>query len=224
MLLEADKVGRLQLFGEASCDLVRTVEQSFGTMLTEDELVHAATIGALAHTITAKLEHPVSPQCLTAVTFYKLRRAFVGLFDIAPSKICPTTSLRVLMPWKTRKKQWHKVQDHLNYVLPQLTWPLWLLVLWLSLTALTLYFLFDSEMLRTLGSASVLVGIIGVISVLGPCRRNPQPAGADFSSKLRNIWRPCEAHVGAPLRKDSEEAWHIFGKRSDAIGIAVDHC
>ena len=30
MLLEADKTQRLELFGEDSCDLVLTIEQSFG--------------------------------------------------------------------------------------------------------------------------------------------------------------------------------------------------
>jgi hypothetical protein len=50
MLLEAEKVERLQLFGEASCDLVRTVEQAFGTMLTEDELVPPPPL-AHSHTL-----------------------------------------------------------------------------------------------------------------------------------------------------------------------------
>jgi len=165
MLLESDKAQRLRLFGEDSCELVSTIEQSFGMKFSEDELVQATTIGTLAHIVFAKLEHPVSPQCLSAVMFYKLRRAFIELFEIPRTKIVPAKSLYELMPWTTRKKQWRTIQNHLNYVLPQLTWPVWLLALGLLLAGATLYFLFGLKMLRTLGAASALVGVIGFVSV-----------------------------------------------------------
>jgi hypothetical protein len=165
MLLESDKAQRLRLFGEDSCELVSTIEQSFGMKFSEDELVQATTIGTLAHIVFAKLEHPVSPQCLSAVMFYKLRRAFIELFEIPRTKIVPAKSLYELMPWTTRKKQWRTIQNHLNYVLPQLTWPEWLLALGLLLAGATLYVLFGLKMLRTLGAASALVGAIGFVSV-----------------------------------------------------------
>jgi hypothetical protein len=165
MLLESDKAQRLRLFGEDSCELVSTIEQSFGMKFSEDELVQATTIGTLAQIVFAKLKHPVSPQCLSAVMFYRLRRAFVELFEIPRIKIAPAKSLYELMPWTTRKKQWRTIQNHLNYALPQLTWPLWLLALGLLLAAATLYFLFGLKMLRTLGAASAPVGVIGFVSV-----------------------------------------------------------
>jgi hypothetical protein len=123
MLLKGDRVERLRLFGEDSCELVSTIEQSFGIKLSEDDLVQAETIGTLADIVFAKVEHPVSPQCLSAVMFYKARRAFIDSFEISRTKIVPTTSLYELMPWKSRKKDWRKVQDRLNYTLPQLRWP-----------------------------------------------------------------------------------------------------
>ncbi len=147
---------------------------------SEDELVQATTIGILARIVFAKLEHPVSPQCLSAVMFYKLRRAFIELFEIPRAKIAPAKSLYELMPWTTRKKQWRKVQDHLNYVLPQLTWPLWLLALGLLLAGATLYFLFGLKMLRTLGAASALVGVIGFISVFVLAAVILNPLGRGF--------------------------------------------
>lgn len=189
MLLEADKGQRMRLFGEDSCELVSTIEQAFGIKFSEDDLVKATTIGILAHTVVAKLEHRVSTHCLTAVTFYKLRRAFVELFDFARAEIAPTTSLCELMPWKDRKKQWRKVQDHLNYVLPQLTWPTWLLALWLLLTGLVLYLLFGWKLLRTLGAASALVGIIGFISISVLVAVILSPLG-------RNFPRSCETFGG----------------------------
>jgi hypothetical protein len=166
MLLEADKAERLQLFGEDSCDLVLTIEQSFGVRFSEDDLVQATTIGALSHTIFTKLESPVSPRCLSAVTFYKFRAAFVEVFGVPRDAISPTASLRKLMPWKSRKRQWRKIQQHLDYVLPQLTWTLWLVALWLLLVGLAFYFLFASRMFNMFGAVPLLVGIVGPISIL----------------------------------------------------------
>jgi hypothetical protein len=185
MLLEADKAQRLQLYGEDSCDLMLTIEQSFGVRFSEDDLVQATTIGALSRTIFTKLESPVSPRCLSAVTFYKFRAAFVEAFGVPRSAISPAASLRRLMPWKSRKRQWRQIQDHLDYVLPQLPWPLWLVALWLLLTGLALYFLFDWRMFKMLGAASAFVGIIGTISILWL-------TGVILNPLARRLPRSCE--------------------------------
>jgi hypothetical protein len=180
MLLEGNKVQRLRLFGEDSCELVSTIEQSFGIKLSEDDLVQAETIGTLAHIVFAKLEHPVSPQCLSTVVFYKVRHVFIELFDIPRAKIAPETPLPELMPWKNRKRNWRKVQDRLNYALPQLTWTLWLVALGLLLTGSAVYFLLGLKMLRALGAASALVGIITFISVLVLVAVILSPLGREF--------------------------------------------
>jgi hypothetical protein len=180
MLLEADKAQRRQLFGEDTCDLILTVEQSFGVMFSEDELVQATTIGALSHTIFTKLNPPVSTQCLSAVTFYRFRAGFAEAFGAPRSAISPTTSLRKLMPWKSRKKQWRKIQNHLDFVLPPLTWPLWLVALGLLIVGLTLYFLFGSGMVKIFGAASVLIDTIGAVSILYFTAMILNPLGRHF--------------------------------------------
>jgi hypothetical protein len=166
MLLEIDKAQRLSLFGEDSCELVSTIEQSFGVKFSEDELLKATTVGTLAHTVFVKLEHPVTEKCLSSVMFYKLRRAFVDLFEMPRTRIVSAKPLKELMPWTSRKKQWRTVQNHLNLVLPQLTWPGWLFVVWLFLVAAALYLIVGSKMLRTFGTASALVGAISFLVVL----------------------------------------------------------
>jgi hypothetical protein len=187
MLLEGNKVQRLRLFGEDSSELVGTIEHSFGIKLSEDDLVQAETIGALTQIVLAKCEHPVSQQCLSAVMFYKLRRAFIESFDIPRAKIAPATSLYDLIPWRRRKKYWRKIQDRLNYTLPQLRWPLWLVTLWLLLTGSTLYFLFGLKMLGALGVASVLVGIIAVLSVLVLVAVVLSPLGREFPGSSKTF-------------------------------------
>jgi len=133
---------------------------------SEDELAQATTLGALANIVFGKLEHPVGSHCLNAIMFHKLRSVFIELFEIPRTQIVPAQSLRDLMPWTARKKHWRTIQDHTNYVLPQLTWPAWLLALWLFLAGATLYVVFGLKMLRTSGAASALVGVIAVVYVL----------------------------------------------------------
>jgi hypothetical protein len=164
-LLDGDKAERLRLFGEDTCELVSAVEQSFDVRFTEVELVQAKTIGELARIISTKLKYPLTQQCLSAVMFYKLR-AFIDSFRVPRAKISPATSLYELMPWKTRRRQWRRIQVHLNCVLPQLTWPVWLLALSLLIVGFVLYFLFGPKMLGALGAESILLGIIALLSVL----------------------------------------------------------
>jgi hypothetical protein len=175
------------LFGEDSTELVGTIEQAFGIKLSEDDLVHAETIGALARIVLAKLEHPITQQCLSAVMFYKLRRAFIESFGIPRAKIVPATSLYDLMPWKSRKKYWREVQDRLNYTLPQLKWPLWLVAVWLLWTGSTLYFVFGLKMLTALGVPSMLLAIIAAVSVLVLMAVVLSPLGREFPGSCKTF-------------------------------------
>jgi hypothetical protein len=91
------------------------------------------------------------------------------------------------MLWKTRKKYWREVQDRLNYTLPQLRWPLWLVALWLLLTGSTLYLLFGLKMLRALGVASVLFGIIAPVSVTVLMAVVLNPLGREFPGSFNTL-------------------------------------
>jgi hypothetical protein len=126
-LLEADGIQRLEQFGEDTHDLLRVIQASFGIEFTTDDLVRTKTIGELGGCICGKLKHPVSEQCLSAVVFYRLRRAFIDLFDTPRALIKPDKPLLELMPWTDRRKRWRGVQKQLGLVLPDLRWPRWLL-------------------------------------------------------------------------------------------------
>ena len=57
------------------------------------------------------------------------------------------------------------IQDYLNYALP-VVWPLWLVGFALLLTSSIFYVLFNFKVLNAMAALSVLVGIVGFISVL----------------------------------------------------------
>jgi hypothetical protein len=137
-LLEGDKLLRLELFGEDTCELLQTIESSFGVKFTEDDVVRAVDIRALADCVYKKLRHPISGKCLSAATFYRLRRTFVSLFSVQRAEITPQTSLAKLLPWKVRRERWHRLQDHLGCALPTMRMPYWELALSIVLVALLL--------------------------------------------------------------------------------------
>jgi hypothetical protein len=134
-LLEGDKLLRLELFGEDTRELLGTIEASFGVKFTEDDLVCAVDVRALADCVCRKLTHPMSETCLSSATFYRLRREFVRLFKVRRADVNPQTPLAKLLPWKVRKERWRRLQDHLRYSLPTLRMSHWELALSIVLVA-----------------------------------------------------------------------------------------
>jgi hypothetical protein len=99
----------------------------------------------------------------------------------------------------------------MDYVLPPLTWTVWLSALWLFLAGTTLYVLFGSKMLRTLGAASVVAGAIGVVSVLVLVAVILNPLGRGFP-------RNCET-FGELVRVALA---HNYGKMAARHGMSSE--
>ena len=166
-LLEADRIQRLEQFGEDTHDLLRVIQASFGMEFTTDDLVQIKTVGELGSCIWGKLKNPVSEQCLSAVVFYRLRRVFIDLFDTPRALIAPDKPLLELMPWTDRRKRWREVQRQSGLVLPDLRWPTWLLCLSLviagSVSALIIHRLAQTVSNHGIGSGLPVI-VIGVLT------------------------------------------------------------
>jgi hypothetical protein len=164
-LLEGDRLLRFELFGEDTCELLNTIELSFGVTLTDDDRVQAVNIQALAECIHKKLTNPLSEKCLSAVVFYRLRRTFMSLLNIPRANIAPEVSLTELLTWKARNRIWRGTQERLGYVLPALTWPLWLVGL--SLAIVAMFFTIPAfgwhRLMAFAGSASGIFTFLGAL-------------------------------------------------------------
>lgn len=162
--LHLDGVNRLDEFGEDTCDLLHTIEESFGIEFSADDLNSARTIRELADCISKKLKHSISEQCLSAVVFNRLRCAFIDLFGTPRSAIRPGTPLVNLLPWTVRRRRWRDIQHHLDFLLPTLRWPIWLLVLSAGAVIVSLASVWTSVTSRV-GMLSGLALILGGILV-----------------------------------------------------------
>lgn len=125
-LLDADKVQRLEPFGDDTWDLLRVIQESFGIKFTADDLIAANTVGKLGECISKKLTGPPTDRCLGAVVFHRLRRAFVDLYLAPRAKIRPDTGLDELLPWPRRLGRWESLRRQSKLILPDLAYPGWL--------------------------------------------------------------------------------------------------
>jgi hypothetical protein len=187
-LVDADKVQRLELFGEDSYALVRVVQESFGIELTTDELIAAETVGALCGCVCGKLQHSLSERCLSDVVFYQLRQAFITLFKTRRSTIGPDTLLTELVPWTNRKSRWRRARKHLGLVLPDLTWPVWLFCLSLLISGLVDAMVF-SRWMRPFSNAGFrdVLGILGALLTWGVVLRLLNPFARAFPRSCKTF-------------------------------------
>jgi hypothetical protein len=124
-----EKLERSELLGEDTWELFEAVEASFCVDLGDYEVLCGRSIKELAEEINERAKFPTKEKCLSAVSFYKLRRTFGALFNIPRSAIRPSTSLRELLPWRSRRSRWRQIEKHLGLRLPRLAYPTWALVL-----------------------------------------------------------------------------------------------
>jgi hypothetical protein len=128
--MDADKIERDNLLGEDTWELFQTIEDSFGIELGDYQAYLGMTVRELAEQVSKKANYPDREACLSAASFYKLRRAFSTLFDIPRTSIRPATPLSQLLPWKRRKADWKLLQENLGLILPDLAFPGWVFFLY----------------------------------------------------------------------------------------------
>jgi hypothetical protein len=128
-MLQLNPAGKTEfhpVLGEDTWELFETIEDSFGIDLGDYHELCGETVRGLARTIAAKATHSTEERCLSAVAFYKLRRAFESLFDVPRSAIRPTESVGRLLPVKERVAKWEMLQGQLGVILPRLQFPMWI--------------------------------------------------------------------------------------------------
>lgn len=130
--------------GEDTWELFESIEQSFGICLGDFESLAGIRISELAEKVCKLANYPAKEKCVSAVAFYKLRQAFVGLYGVPLRSIAPSTPVRQIMPWRSRRAKWRAMQEHLDLQFPQLAFPGWLLLLCLTIPAGLLIFAKES--------------------------------------------------------------------------------
>jgi hypothetical protein len=130
-MLQLNLDGKMEfdpVLGEDTWELFEVIEYSFGVDLGDYHEICGKTVSELAEVIQKNANYPTEDKCLSAVAFYRLRRAFETLFGVPRGAIRPATPVGSLLPLKHRSAEWQMLQKHLGLDVPGLTFPAWFLL------------------------------------------------------------------------------------------------
>lgn len=177
---------RDSVLGEDTRDLFEAMEASFGVELGDYDLLCGMTVQALAERICEKGSYSAGNVCLSSVSFYRLRRAFVQVFGVPRERIRPSTLLRDLVPWRERRTLWRSIEETTGWSMPRLissSWPLVIALVGPAAFLIALRVIVGLPIYGVwVGVGSVLL-ILPVLMVLGPLART-FPAGAKTFGEL----------------------------------------
>lgn len=122
--------------GLDTVELVMEVEEAFGISISDTDAEKIQTVGQLHDHVMERLqakpgcERPLyltaaRGPCLTAVTFYKLRRCFARS-SVNRGKLRPSAALDEILPTDDRLQVWRRLADELQLALPRLVRAAWI--------------------------------------------------------------------------------------------------
>lgn len=101
-------------------ELIMAAEEAFDITITDAEAEHVITVDDFYQLILSKLEPHNNNRCLTAVTFYLLRRELADALHVELRSIRRDTNLNQLIPVEQRKALWEQMTKKLELQLPEL--------------------------------------------------------------------------------------------------------
>ncbi len=101
-------------------ELLMAVEEAFGVQIANSEAEKCLLVGDLYNVLLKKfpVAGEVSGRCLSAITYYRLKRAISS--DLAARKPSPETPLSVLGGWLRRPARWREIEAQTGLRLPEL--------------------------------------------------------------------------------------------------------
>lgn len=105
-------------------EMILAVEDTFGFSIPDEDAAGLDTVGKLYEYILAHRFRGYQEDCLSSITFYKLRRAMMSVLRIPRKKIRVSTKLSEIIPAR-RRRTWKALQLETGLRLPQLRRSAW---------------------------------------------------------------------------------------------------
>jgi len=141
------------------------VEDAFDVEIPDDRAGQMLTVGDLYDFIVESKRQAVNVRgtCLSAATFFKIRRALISEIDILPRALRPRTSVQATLPTTGRRAIWARLQRRLGLKLPSLCRPKWLVAISTALAVIAAL-LVSVLVYREWGlNLAVWIGILSVV-------------------------------------------------------------
>jgi hypothetical protein len=202
--------------GLDTVELVMEIEEAFDLTIPDEEAEKIQTIGQAYRYILARLDGPVdgTAVCLSAATFYFLRRKLMGCLRIQRPRIRPDSALEDLIPAANRRVHWHRLRESLGWKLPDLLRPDWvgLAILGLILSWSAFVVLAWSGLTGFAPAAAVpgLLALVAGAFLLGrSVYRRTEPLAIGFPSpEIRGLIPILLVRNLAKIRGPNPRGWH----------------
>lgn len=180
--------------GLDTVELVMEVEEAFNISIPDVRASQILTVGDLYDYIIEKLPsaNSTSDVCLTAATFYQLRRHLREI-DSKHSLIRPKTKLNHAIPVKVRRSHWKALSTLMDLRFPGLRRPSWLTFLACLLGMIVVF-----ALILCFAKFNIIVGIIIAFVIGGstlvllmyltqPFARYPTPTTLTIGDLVTNL-------------------------------------
>jgi acyl carrier protein len=152
--------------GLDAVEIIMEVEDAFDVHIPDDKATEIVTVGDLYDYIIELKRDAVSPRnvCLSAATFYRIRRAVCAELGLTSRSVRPRTTLDSTLPKMRRRSFWTELQTAIDLKLPRLARPKWIVAIaaGLSIAASTwIGFLVSREWGHNAAVAAFMVTVFG---------------------------------------------------------------
>jgi acyl carrier protein len=112
-------------------EMVMEVEDAFDVRIPDNLASQIVTVGDLYDFIISARGETADPRqtCLSAATFFMIRRALVSELGVERRALRPATLVDQALPAPGRRRIWRSLQSRIDLKLPALCRPQWLVVL-----------------------------------------------------------------------------------------------
>ncbi len=168
--------------------IVLALEDAFGVSFDDDAFVNVVTIGDLVNVVKAVVPPARHERCLTALAFWRLRRALVDTLGVERAAVRPDARIADLI-WKEcsthfeRPRAWSRLEQSLALPLPELERP-WTLV-WSAALLCPAMLLVGLRLAPTSSERwGVVVGMVFVAAGLGILT---EPFRVNLPDRIRTV-------------------------------------
>jgi acyl carrier protein len=113
--------------GLDTVELVIEVEKAFDIAILDADGERIATVGQLYEFVLAKLPLQQTTRCPSATGFYRFRRALIAQFGVDRQDVHPASLVAQLVPVGARRSSWQRLGERLEWRLPSLVRPAWMI-------------------------------------------------------------------------------------------------
>ncbi len=181
--------------GLDAVELAMEVEESFSITIPHSRIGEIRTVGDLyAFVLEATRDGRRNEDtCLTAATFYELRRQLLARIEDAPS-IRPRSRVDETLPRRNRRRIWSRLENEMGLRFPRLQRPAWLKILAVCIAAGSAVFAYAttstdvgsiSALFLTVATFALLSTFLAVLTV--PLARFPATSFTSFRGLVTQL-------------------------------------